>query len=721
MADWAAIIIIVAASLITGCLIVALFIEPVRRFDGDRLALVFSSLVAGIAVNGWLALVLAELGWYSIGLMVIIWFIVSVSLGLIVAWRRRSATRSEPLALEPRPKSPIPTLSFLPVWFEYAFLAMWLVIASWLFFRPHQYIIGGADAGVYINLAANISGTGSILIEDQTLADLDPSLYPALLRSLPERDSGTEVAPYYIFPGFYVTDAAQGKIMPQFYPLHPVWQAVAYGLGGVGSALFMTGLWALLGGLAIYMTIRELGGWEVAALGLTGLSLTALQVWFARYPTTEALTQFLLWAAVWSTILWFRGRQPRALWAMLAGVAYGEVLLVRIDTYFLLIIPVFAWFYLRWSGRWRKEDWWFFAPLGLLTAHSLIHARWQSTPYFYNTFSYGLNLVRRNWLIPVLAILFGAAILILYGRYRHTAAGFRRYRKPVLIAGVIAIVLLFIYGWFIRPSLGDIGASRDYWFAGGQIPTQLDRENLLRLGWYLSPLGIVLAMAGICLMLWKVTARTAVVLVVGLMFSLLYLWRIQANPHQIYTMRRYVPAVLPFFVVSTAYLLEWLMRQKRKWMVLSGMVLAILWLVGLAWSARGFISQVDYKGIIAQVEELDSRLEPGSILIFGDDNPITLGDLVGTPMQYIYGHKVYSLRDAEHTDIEALNDAVEAWVESGQSVYWVGDSGFLEFTGLTPRNSFTYTLTVPQLETSYENKPTRVIDIKWVLHISQLD
>ncbi|MGB3715849.1 MAG: hypothetical protein WA996_15590, partial [Candidatus Promineifilaceae bacterium] len=291
MADWAAIVIIVAASFIPGWLIVALFIEPVRRFDGDRLAHVFSSLVAGIAIIGWLALVLAELGWYSIGLIAIIWFIVTVTLSVILVWRRRSDTRDEPLALEPRPKSPIPILSFLPPWFEYVFLATWIVVASWLFFRPHQYIIGGADAGAYINIAANISGTGSILIEDQTLADLDPGLYPALLRPLPESDSGTEVAPFYIFPGFYVTDAAEGRIMPQFYPMHPVWQAVAFGLGGVEPALVMTGLWALLGGFAVYMTIRELGGWEVAALGLTGLSLTALQVWFARYPTTEALTQ----------------------------------------------------------------------------------------------------------------------------------------------------------------------------------------------------------------------------------------------------------------------------------------------------------------------------------------------------------------------------------------------------------------------------------------------
>ena len=719
MAGWATIVAIVAASFLTGRLIVALFIEPGRHFDGDHLALLFSSLVAGIAVIGWIALVLAELGFYTAGLLAVIWLIITIGLVGTLLWQRKSAAADQPSSLDFHRKPPIPLLRFLPAWSEYVFLVVWLVAASWLFFRPHEFIIGGADAGVYTNLAASISETGAILVEDQTLADLDPDLYPALLRSLPEKDKGTEVAPYYLFPGFYVTEAAEGRLMPQFYPLHPVWQAVAHSFGGVESSLLLTGLWALLGGLAVYLTIRELGGWEVAALGLTGLSITALQLWFARYPTTEALTQFLLWTAIWSTLLWLKGRQPRALWAMLAGVAFGQVLLVRIDTYFLLVIPVITWFYLRWSGRWHKEDWWFFVPLGLLTVHSLVHAQWQSTPYFYNTFSYGLNLVSRNWLIPLSAFLLGAALLILFGRYKHAVSNLDRYRRPFILAAVFAVLLLFIYGWFIRPAMGDIGASRDYWLAGGQIPTELDRENLLRLGWYLSPLGIILAAAGICLLLWNITARKAVVLGVGLFFSLLYLWRIQANPHQIYAMRRYVPAVLPFFVIAAVYSIEWLFQQKRRWLAFSGVVLAGLWLVGLAWSARGFISQVDYDGVLAQMDELDSKLDPGSILIFVDENPITSGDVLGTPLRFIYGHDVFSLRDLDSANVENLRTAVEIWEGAGRSVYWIGRSEALERAGISADSSLPFEVTYQQLEQTYDQKPVNVITINWRLLLSE--
>ena len=187
--------------------------------------------------------------------------------------------------------------------------------------------MGGADAGVYVNLGANIARTGGILIHDPTLAALDPSLYAALLRPLPP----SELTPYYLMPAFYVPGTPAGLIIPQFYPLHPVWQAVGYALGGLRAELLVTPLWGLLGALAVYFTTRRLWGWRAGLLALAALSVTAMQVWFARYPTTEMLTQYLLWTGAWALIAWMDKREPRGLWAVLAGGALGQVFLTRID------------------------------------------------------------------------------------------------------------------------------------------------------------------------------------------------------------------------------------------------------------------------------------------------------------------------------------------------------------------------------------------------------
>ena len=167
-------------------------------------------------------------------------------------------------------------------------LAVWLIAAGVLFFRPHEFVVGGADAGVYVNLGASIARSGSIVLDDPLLASFGKALEPALLRELP----APEYTPYYYLPGFYVPDAPPGQIIPQFYPLYPVWQAVSYTLGQVQGELYFTGLWAVLSCLAAYVFVRRLWGWKAALLALGTLSLTGLQVWFARYPTSEMLTQY---------------------------------------------------------------------------------------------------------------------------------------------------------------------------------------------------------------------------------------------------------------------------------------------------------------------------------------------------------------------------------------------------------------------------------------------
>ena len=52
------------------------------------------------------------------------------------------------------------------------FIDVRAVAAAWLFFRPHEYVLGAADAGVYVSLGASIAHERSIVIEDETLACL---------------------------------------------------------------------------------------------------------------------------------------------------------------------------------------------------------------------------------------------------------------------------------------------------------------------------------------------------------------------------------------------------------------------------------------------------------------------------------------------------------------------------------------------------------------------
>ena len=135
----------------------------------------------------------------------------------------------------------------------------------------------------------------------------------------------------------------------------------------------------------------------------------------------------------------------------------------------------------------------------------------------------------------------------------------------------------------------------------------------------------------------------------------------------------------------------WLAGWRRPWARAAAVALAVVWLGGLAWSARGFVGQVDHRGLTAQLDALNAALEPESVLLFYDAVPIGNGDFFGTPLQFVYGHNAFALRDADPPGADLVR-AVEIWHNSGRAVYWIGDPAWLDEHGLAYETGV-YTLT----------------------------
>lgn len=724
MASWLIILLIVLACTLLGMVVVLQF---VTRRSRPGLELLFAALTLGIIVSGWLALLLAEIGLFSRSALLLSWLGMALLL-LLLGWRKIRGFRKQKDDLQLADQEEQAATGDRAERVEIILLIVWVAAAGWLFFRPHEYIMGAADAGVYVSLGAEIAQRGGFQIVDEELARLDPSLYAVTLRPLPSNP----VASSYLVPGFYVSNAEEGVITPQFYPLHPVWQAVAFSfsnsvVGGVRAELLMSGLWMLLASVVIFLTLREVAGRITAVLVLMALSITALQVWFARYPTTEALTQYLLWAGLWGMAMWFGNRQPPSLWAFVSGMALGSVFLVRIDM--IILLPIFLLLIVILFARgWRTSDAWFAAPFTLLVVHSFAHGILLSAPYFYVHIGFGFRLLWQNWPILLAAVSAGVISLgtILLFRGRFTIL--RRYKRAVLLGLIGAVLLFAIYGWFIRPAVASATLIPDSYSKTELLLS--DHENWLRLGWYLFPIGIWLGVLGSCLLLWRVEWKTAVLLAVGLLSSTVYLWKVGANPHHVYVMRRYVPVVAPFFLFAAAFLIGWLVEQGRvrqqtsSWQKVGllglSLLLAFSWLIGLGWSARGFISQVDHKGIVEQVAAINDELTPGSVLIFNDQSVVGLGDFWGTPLRFIFGHDVFTLRDLDALEEKRLAETIKFWQNNGREVVWVGDPAWLADNDFRYRER-TYTISSQKLEGSYEYKPQRVISINWTLPMAFIE
>lgn len=706
---------IVLANLSLGWLVLYSFTEH-RQFVAALPERLFVGLTLGIGLTGWLAVILTEIGHFSILWLGSLWLVLVLIFG-IIAWQRGRLSRTAASPTTEReaaaPRLAVLQLHFVPYWAEYLLLGSWLIAAIWLFFRPHQYVNGAADAGVYINLGAEIAQNQSIVIQDDFLAGLDPALYPAFLRPLTN-----PVASAYLFPAFYVIGEPAGEITPQFYALHPAWQATAFALAGslaegVRAELLLTGLWGLLGCLAVYFTVREIAGWQTAALALAGITLNALQIWFSRYPVSETLTQYLLWTGLWGIAVWLNGRKPQPVWALLAGLSLGHFFLVRIDALFILPILGLFVIWLLFKAKEQPAFWWFVGPFALLVLHSLVHALTQSRPYFFELFNFALRLLTANPALAAGLALLGLAALVVLGRYRGQFARLERYQRPFTIALISGLFLFTAYLWFIRAAVEPAAPWQDP-FSTGLIP-QVNHENLVRLGWYLSPLGVWLGTFGIALLIWHFDRKTAVLLAVTLIYSGIYLWNIRANPHQIYAMRRYVPTVMPLFVLGGAIAIGWLTTHPKRWLQGAAYLLALVWLGSLAWSARGFISQVDHPELVTQLNELSQQFEPGAVLLFNDPAPIGQGDILGTPLRFIFGHDVLTLRDRTQLDTGLFEEQLRQWQQADRPIYWVMVPNGTEWPSVSwqvePVGS--YTIQTTALENVYDRRPTAVITQTW--------
>jgi hypothetical protein len=176
-----------------------------RDAGQDALSFWGEVLLFGLIWAGGWGVLLAQVGWFSLLLLWLISALYCAGLGLWL-WRRRvglrvklSVARSE-------------LLSFLAL----------LLVAGALFFRPHEFILGGADAGVYVNLGANIARTGAWRIQEPLIAELPVELYPALFREQP-----APMIPQYVpLPGTYLTDDSVPKCVGEIAEKGTLWHPV---------------------------------------------------------------------------------------------------------------------------------------------------------------------------------------------------------------------------------------------------------------------------------------------------------------------------------------------------------------------------------------------------------------------------------------------------------------------------------------------------------------
>ena len=583
--------------LVPGLLFLALLPrEEQARTPPDEA--LFLLLGVSVALSSWVALGLGELGLFSLrGVAAVL----AAAALVLAALARRHLRWGFTLG-------PHGATGLLPA-------LVILALALGLQARPSEYVVGGRDPGAYVAAMGLIARTGGIEYVDPLVLAVPPEDAEVFFRH-PDKPQAFS---WGRFMGFDLERPQTGRVYPEFFHLFPAFGACLFAAMGVKGALATPVVFAVLGTLGVFLVVRRLLGPGTALLSGLLLCGCAVHVWFARYPVSETVSLLLYFLALLALARF--EASGTAAFAALAGTALGLSLLVRIDAV-LVVIPLGLYLGCRLARRdlpWRACLA-LVLPFALLAAHATFHALFFARKYMLQV------LTRRYWNHPpeVWAVAFLATALglgLLYWQGTRASAFAGRHAKALRFAGVAALLVLSAYAYFLRPRLsawaGGDGNDEALRWADPSVLVSLgfhrlaahDAGAFYRMGWFVTPLGLALAVVGLCLLVLRGT-RTH--LFPGLFlatFAGFYFYKIRIWNDYYFALRRFVPVVLPGLLALAAFALVRLSARNRRSRLLAlGLTLGL----GLAFArdTARLWRFTDWAGSVAFVRDLSRRFSP---------------------------------------------------------------------------------------------------------------
>lgn len=625
--------------------------EPrAERAPGEAL---FARLVLGMLVVGWSSFALAEAGRFSR------WNVLAASGALTLLFHGLNWRRGWRWAVPGGGAA-----RWRPSRTGLVLLAILFAAGAIYFGRPFETIVGAEDAGIYFNSGGSIARTGGITIQDRGLAEFGDAAADAARNGaarhvlIPPGKAGRYLfVDWQRLAGFFLLPDRPNVVTPQFLHLFPVWLALwaTFG-GGPGAMVYGGPAFGVLGVAALFYLGRRLFGTAVGLLGAVFLAFNGLQLWFARESLSEPFLQVLILTAVYGfvtalTALRAGDHAVGRLYLLLAGLALGSIALAHAQFPFALLPvgPLIAWLVL--AREWRRIYWWFFVPSIALVVHAVFHIRWYALGYFEGIYHHvWLNAWRDRWrtlgLLSVPWLLLAAAELT--RGYWLPILGVARWRRRARVVAACGAFVALCYLYFLQPGLLAGGLDSLQGYIGAPVPPG-SAGDFVRLGWYFSPLGMVLAGCGLILVIWRaLDERVLALFIATAPFAALYLTGTYTQEGYIYSLRRFVPIIVPVAALLLGYAVaragEDLAALARRPALArpatyGAALLGLLVVVFYGYTNLPLIRHREYGGALAQVAALDSRFLPGDILLFSgprDETP-----KLATPLLYLFGRETW--------------------------------------------------------------------------------
>jgi hypothetical protein len=515
--------------------------EALTLTVGEVAALLAVCLVAAIA--SW-SLALAQLGRHNGWLAVVLGVVTAAGGALLV------------VTMDRRPRIHVDLVELG--------LVAGVIIGGAIFFLPgFHYAYDDKDPGTYVAHAFAIAREGDVYIDD-----------PVLERGLsPAFDQAGR------FPGLWLDADRPNHVTSQFYHLYSSLLATAEDIGGPRALFNLTPLLAIGSCCLLVLATRRAAGTVVAIVAGALLVTSMMQVWQAKYPSTEIVAQLLLSGAILAAVLAIDRRWAGA--AFVVGILAGTSFLARPDGFLYVLLTAGAAAIVIAAGR---SDARVVAVMGGLAV---------SLPYaFWNAYVARDNYTSANS-VPgpitlvgavVLAIVAGVLVrtlLVALGRrfpsrqFDNPGQLLARWRFPLGVALSIAFGALFLVLFFRRQLFGE---DYGYLHFTGRVERSYAEMNLPWLSWFVTVRGLVVMWLGLCVVLiqrWR--ASLFALIGTGLLLLPLYLYDARVSMRLMWWVRRFIPAVLPAIVILMAIAIGWaLLRRWWTVRIAAGVLLATL-------------------------------------------------------------------------------------------------------------------------------------------------
>ncbi len=493
-----------------------------------------------------------------------------------------------------------------------------------------------------------------------------------------------------------VFDRGGGRLYFQFSHLLPTLIAQARWLGGDRLMFFTPPMLGGLGLLCFYaLATRFVRPW-IALAAMTALAADLVELHFMRDSYSELPTQVVLLGGLW--LLTRRGT-PKPAVAGFTGLLLGATVMARIDgPLYLIAIP----FVLAAAVIARRRGdpgsratvvagAWLTAAVAFAIALGLVDVRLRSTQYLHDLG--GRVLLQYIGLALACIVAVGIA-----------AWAPRLVTWPVRVAGGrladaagVAVGVGLFGAWFVRPHLQKTRSFAHPYMAGLQrldnVPIDATRRyyenSLVWHSWYLGPLTLAAGIVGVALLTREVlrgrSGPKGLVVAAFLPVTAIYLWNPSIFPDQIWVMRRFLPLIIPGFILFAFVVVDRLLdararntRRARITHLASRaaaailLVAAIAWPIHTDWPVRGDTTQ---QGFLGPVEQLCQVFGPHAAVVVLDGAtldrilPQTLRSYCDVPVaSRVFDPKAPGLNAAGFVRL------ARAWKRDGRSLFIVADS-----------------------------------------------